>query len=396
MHTIVAIDTNVLQQLKLKGDAPEWYITLRSLCDAQQIEIVTAEICLLEWNKHIRDDIKATISKAKENLAYLSNFFDLSAAQIALSAANDDPSITLQFLRNRVSKIGLKVISTNAKDINDYVSDAVLKQPPFESGGKGFIDAIILDSFRNFASEHYDAARVIVLSNDRAVKQSRERLISSNFDGLVVDPENCYKYLSEENEKRAKNWISCREQLLLTHANSHKQEILGSLRTRQVTLPSTTSFGRDLEHYKVIRIEPVSFESVQVQWGVPEQVAGTDRIRFTLSVKYAVELVGRPTFLDGLNVFSAMSGPLVANPASTTPTNPATRTSRGGLSQLLIGDKQSSVIDDHVVIDVDASVVRSALNEGSIVDMRVEEPLSSEQVLSFVEYLRANQSKDTN
>jgi len=80
-----------------------------------------------------------------------------------------------EVLSQKMKNAGFDIIENWDGPLSQLLSEAVAKKPPFEQGGKGLCDAVILESYVKHAKEYLKKAKVLVISNDGAVRRSEDR-----------------------------------------------------------------------------------------------------------------------------------------------------------------------------------------------------------------------------
>jgi hypothetical protein len=150
----VYLDTNILEAAGIYLDKP-WMSKLISFTAEYGIDLCITELVLTEWCKHIGDELR----KQKGYLLYAAGI--LGEYQVNLPSIDEShcrlPNSTdlLEITRKRLSNAGFKIIENWMGPLEEMINDAVHKRPPFQKGGKGFIDAVILESYAADALQRY-------------------------------------------------------------------------------------------------------------------------------------------------------------------------------------------------------------------------------------------------
>lgn len=131
---------------------------------------------------------------------------------------------------------GFQIIKNWEAPLSDLLEEAVVKTPPFEHRGKGFCDAVILESYAEHAKNNFSDARVIVISNDDAVLRSKDRFnnkgvtveftnetnITETLEALLKDEIAAF---NKEKNERLKEYIIGFEPQIIEYVKSQPFEI---------------------------------------------------------------------------------------------------------------------------------------------------------------------------
>ncbi len=179
----VYMDTNGLRSAGLSLNTP-WINELLSITNKYGINLCICELVLHEWCEHIFETLAKNRQKLLSSIEMLKDYNiqlpHIESKDISLPEKNDLIQIVAQKLQN----YGFSIVKNWDAPISKLLTEAVTKIPPFEHGGKGFCDAVILESYVEHAKVNFSDARVIVISKDTAVRRSKDRFNSS---GVTVE-----------------------------------------------------------------------------------------------------------------------------------------------------------------------------------------------------------------
>lgn len=179
----IYFDTNALRSASPYFNQP-WISELLSIANKYGINLYVSELVLREWCKHVIETLQTNKSKLLSSIALLSEYGievpQINADQVVLP----DQSVLIETVRAKMNDIGFEFISNWDAPLSHLLTEAVDKVPPFEHGGKGFCDAVILESYANHAKETFSDPRILLVSKDEAVRNSRERF--SKY-GIAID-----------------------------------------------------------------------------------------------------------------------------------------------------------------------------------------------------------------
>ncbi|MFC1574210.1 PIN domain-containing protein, partial [Candidatus Latescibacterota bacterium] len=137
----------------------------------------------------------------------------------------------LHIIRDQLNSAGFEIIENWTGPIEQLIEEAVDKYPPFEAGGKGFRDAVILESFIFHASQQFNNPRIIVISNDDAMRRSEDRFLKQNIIVTFVKENEITDILKESLDSEMLSLLKEQKDRLLKFAKSHEEEILAIVKS---------------------------------------------------------------------------------------------------------------------------------------------------------------------
>ena len=167
----IYLDTNALRSAGLNLNA-SWINELLSITNEYGISVCISELVLTEWCEHVIEVLEKSRQTLLSSIALLKHY--------GISVPDIEPSLPgkaqlVGVVSGMMKAAGFKVISNWDAPLSRLLNEAVAKRPPFDKGGKGFCDAVILESYAEHAKGNFAEARVLVISNDGPVKRSSER-----------------------------------------------------------------------------------------------------------------------------------------------------------------------------------------------------------------------------
>jgi hypothetical protein len=192
---------------------------------------------------------------------------------------------------------GFNVISNWDAPLSRLLNEAVVKRPPFDKGGKGFCDAIILESYAEHAKGNFAEARVLVISNDGPVKRSGERFkdrgITVEFVGESEVVGKIKSLLSDEvaaylddKKSRLRDYVLAHEPKILDFVGKTPFKITDWM----LLIPSfgepTDSINGTIE--AILSVRPVRI--IDVIGGAPTYGEKTAQDRYPIRISVEIEL----------------------------------------------------------------------------------------------------------
>ncbi len=179
----IYLDTNVLRSAGPRLDA-QWINELLSITNKYGISLCISELVLTEWCEHIIEVLESNRQKLLSSISLLKHY-DIQVPDIKPDEVNlPEKTQLIELVSQKLEKAGFDVVENWDAPLSQLLSEAVEKKPPFEQGGKGLCDAVMLESYVKHAKENFTEPRVLVISNDAAVKRSEDRF---KKHGITVD-----------------------------------------------------------------------------------------------------------------------------------------------------------------------------------------------------------------
>jgi hypothetical protein len=167
-----------------------WINELLSITTKYGLSLCISELVLAEWCEHIAGVLENSRQKLLSSISLLEHY------GISVPGINPDEiglpekkRLTVM-VSDKLRAAGFDVIPTCEAPLSQLLAEAVAKKPPFDEGGKGLCDAVILESYIQHARDTFPEPRVLVVSRDGAVKRSGDRFKDR---GIVVD------FMDEQN-----------------------------------------------------------------------------------------------------------------------------------------------------------------------------------------------------
>lgn len=179
----IYLDTNALRSAGPNLDA-QWINELLSITNQYGMSLCISELVLAEWCEHIIEVLEGTRQKLLSSITLLKHY-DITVPNIKPDEISlPGKTRLIEVVSSKLKTAGFKVIPNWDAPLSRLLSEAVVKKPPFDQGGKGLCDAVILESYAKHAKENFTEPRVLVVSNDGAVKRSEDRFKEHD---IVVD-----------------------------------------------------------------------------------------------------------------------------------------------------------------------------------------------------------------
>jgi hypothetical protein len=166
IRTVKAVyfDTSVLRTMPFRGAATAIGPILK-ICKENEVALWTTELCVRELVGHHVRTLEDALAKLKSAFSVTRPYQPTPAAHVA------PPCMAAEDLRRHVcaqlEEAGIGILETISVDIGKLVDMAIARQPPFDASGRGFRDALILETIASHAAKHYGGAVVLLASFDK-------------------------------------------------------------------------------------------------------------------------------------------------------------------------------------------------------------------------------------
>jgi len=304
----IYLDTNALRTAGPNLDAP-WINELLSITNKYGISVCISELVLSEWCEHIIGVLEGNRQKLLSSMALLRHYGisvpDIKPSEICLPGKFQLVGVVSGMMK----AAGFSVIPNWDAPLSRLLNEAVAKRPPFGQGGKGLCDAVILESYAEHAKEKFTKARVLVISNDGAVKRSAERFRDREIAVDFVSESEILAKLKSLLSDELSAYIEAKKSKLTAYVQTHEPEILDFIRKTPVEITDWTINPPSKELYdriigtveSILSVRPVRI--IDVIGGAPTYGEETAKDRYPVRISVEIELeivVTEPGSLLGL------------------------------------------------------------------------------------------------
>ncbi len=291
----VYIDTNVLRSAGPSLNK-QWMSELLSLINEYGISLCISELVVQEWCEHISKTLESNRQKLFSSISLLKDY-NIKIPNIEPHEANlpEKPDL-VEIVTHKLKNSGFTIIKNWDGPLSQLLTEAVEKYPPFEQGGKGFCDAVILESYVKHAVEIYSEARVLVVSNDSAVKRSEKRFKKHGIAvEFVVESEIVEKLKSllkdevatynEEKDRLLEEYILSHAVHIREYINTTPIEITKLMLEGHLTKDEDKIYGT-IE--RILSVKPTQI--TKVVGGAPTYGEETPQDRYPIQIFVEIEI----------------------------------------------------------------------------------------------------------
>jgi len=291
----IYLDTNALRSAGSTLDA-KWINELLSITNKYGISLCISELVLVEWCEHIIEVLESNRQKLLSSIRLLKHY-DIQVPDIKPDEVNLPETTKLtEVVSRRLITAGFDVIQNWDAPLSQLLRESVARKPPFEQGGKGLCDAVILESYVKHAKEHFKEPRVLVVSNDGAVKRSEYRFTERGIGVDFISESDIVEKLTSllkdevaayiENEKsRLKDYVLTYETTILDFVRKTPLEI----KEWMLNGPFTKEEDRILGTIEsILSVRPTKITSVI--GGAPTYGEETARDRYPVMIFVEIEM----------------------------------------------------------------------------------------------------------
>lgn len=298
LPSAVYLDTNVLRSAGPNLDA-SWINELLSITNEYGINVCISELVLSEWCEHITDVLKGNRQKLLSSIILLKKYGilvpDIKSDQITIPEKDQ----FIELVSKMMSNAGFKIIQNWDGPLSLIIKEAVIKRPPFEQGGKGLCDMVIIESYAAHAMEHFPKGRVLVISNDAAVKRSGERFVDHEIAVDFVSETEIVPKLKSLLDDEISSFIDTRNENLRAFIVEHEPEIIDFVKKSQLEITDwklNPPFGKEHDPLfgtieSIISVKPIGISDVIGGAPIYGEEIPEDRYPVKISVEIELELV---------------------------------------------------------------------------------------------------------
>ncbi|WP_319524671.1 PIN domain-containing protein [uncultured Desulfosarcina sp.] len=294
----IYLDTNALRSAGTNLDKP-WISELLSITNQYGIEVGLSELVLDEWCEHLISVLKGNRQKFLSSMSVLRNYDisvpDIEPEKIIVPKKENLFRIVSQMMKST----GFSIIPNWDATLSRLLDEAVSKKPPFQHGGKGLCDAVILESYAEHAKKSFEKARVLVISNDDAVKRSGSRFKDRGIAVAFVGESEIVEKLKSLLKDEVAAYIESRKVKLKTYILGRESEILDFVRKAQLEItdwkinPPLGEYGGEIYGTieSILAVRPLGI--TEVIGGAPTygEKMGEDRYPVKITVEIELEII---------------------------------------------------------------------------------------------------------
>jgi hypothetical protein len=291
----IYLDTNVLRSAGPSLNK-QWISELLSIINRYGISLCISELVLWEWCEHLFEILNNNRQKLFSSISLLKDY-DIQVPSIEPQEVNLPQKTELvKTVTQKLINAGFDIIKNLDIPLSQLLNEAIEKYPPFEQGGKGLCDAVILESYVKHAKETFSEARVLVISHDSAVRRSENRFkkhgIIVEFIGTLEIVEKLKSLLKnevttyiEEKNSRLEKYVLTHESMILDFVSKSPIKITDWMLGVSFTKEEETIYGT-VE--RILSVKPTKI--TKVVGGVPSYGEETPGDRYPIQIFVEIEI----------------------------------------------------------------------------------------------------------
>jgi hypothetical protein len=270
----VYLDTNALRSAGPSLNKA-WISELLSITNEYRISLCISKLVLMEWCEHINEILQNNRQKLLSSISLLKEYEiqvpNIESQEVRLPQQSE----LVEMVKMKLTNIGFTIIDNWDAPLSLLLNEAVEKKPPFENGGKGLCDAVILESYVKHAKDNFTDPRVLVVSNDAAVKRSEDRFKKHKITVDFISESDIVTKLKSLLKDELATYIKERESRLKNYILRYEKDILDQVRKTPLKITDwvlNNPFMKDEDKIhgsieKILSVRPN--EIVQVVGGAP-------------------------------------------------------------------------------------------------------------------------------
>ncbi|MBE3126300.1 MAG: DUF4935 domain-containing protein, partial [Acidobacteria bacterium] len=295
----IYLDTNALRSAGIVLDA-DWINELLSLTHKLDLKLCISDLVLTEWSEYVSDTLSKNRQKALSSLGLLKQH-SVIVPEIGLDGLTiPDSTRLISLLSEKLKGAGFEIVPNWDAPLSKLLDEAIKKKPPFEHGGKGLCDAVILESYAQHAKQSFKDTHVLVVSNDNSVRESAYRFKEKGINVTFVKESDIVKTLKSLLDEEIEAYISAKQEKLKSYVASFEEKILEYARSAPIRITDWMLLGglgsKEEDRVsgsieRVLSIRPIKISDVF--GGVPlygDKVAG-DRYPVRVSIEIELNII---------------------------------------------------------------------------------------------------------
>jgi len=304
----IYLDTNALRSVGPNLDA-QWINELLSITNKYGISVCISELVLAEWCEHIIGVLEGNRQKLLSSMVLLRRYGitvpNIKPSEVSLPVKTNIVAVVSEMMK----AAGFNIVANWDAPLSQLLNEAVTKRPPFEQGGKGLCDAVILESYAAHAKKTFARSRVLVISNDAAVKRSAQRFSDCEIVVDFVNESEIVARLKSLLSDELAAFIEAKKLTLKKYVLAHESEILNFIKKTPLEItdltinpPSSTPYDGVFGTVEsILSVKPIKI--IDVIGGAPTYGEETAKDRYPIRISVEIELeiiVTEPGFGGGL------------------------------------------------------------------------------------------------
>lgn len=291
----IYLDTNALRAAGANLDAP-WINELLSITNEYSTSVCISELVLAEWCEHIIEILKSHQQKLLSAVSLLKLYGipvpDVKPEDISLPEKEE----LIKLATEMMNSAGLNIVPNWEAPLSRLIEEAVSKRPPFGKGGKGLCDVVIMESYATHAKKNFAKAKVLVVSNDNAVRRSDGRFKDREVDVDFVGESEIVEKLKSLLNNEAAAYLEHKKAKLKEHILTHESTILDFVRKTPLKITEwmlNPPLAKPLERISgtiesILSIRPIRI--IDVIGGTPTFGEQTAEGRYPVQILVEIEL----------------------------------------------------------------------------------------------------------
>lgn len=295
--TVVYVDANAIFGIGPKLDSAD-LSKLRDLAREAGIELLVPETARLEVLRKFR------VAHAEKAAQFASADKALRRSEIVSREPLDfdeqaSVSVFADAIAKRFDSVGWRTIDTPDVNVRNLMIRAVEREVPFTEDGKGFRDAVIIETIADEFSKRGVPERLLLVTQNvkdfepsglssRAASAGHTLQITSGFDSAV-------SIINEDLRRIGKNYVQSDQKTILAFARKHANEIRDYLQREYAPIElGIRGFGENtlmptLGGWKIDQVLALNIEEpeeVFLNPGVyPDESQKSGRLHFNIAVR---------------------------------------------------------------------------------------------------------------
>lgn len=291
----IYFDTNALRKIPHTLHDPSFEAVV-GFAKEFNCKLFLPEVAFDEWLHALVENLKSCLVRSQNDAKFLESLLDRPVLD---HKKPDVEKIVAEFREKHVKRVeaaGIQIAATPKLDIDSLLTQAVEKVPPFESGDKGFRDAVIVETVAQHATGNYDNPRILLISYDKAVQKSKRRFTDRGIVAVICSAEKALDVLNESMTEAYKEFRAFIENGALEFLLDHQDFVFEFITTSEIGLSGLERMMREVRPIGLPRIRrldavrPIKIASASPGFPSLGVELPTDRFSFPFEVEVEFDL----------------------------------------------------------------------------------------------------------
>lgn len=206
-----------------------------------RIELFLPDVVWFEWLHRLFEKLQHRLTEIEKHAKHVESILGRPILDYERPDRDKVLAELTEKQMDRIRAAGFQMAETPNLEIAELLAQAITKQPPFQSGGKGFRDAVIVETAARHAAGKYDHPRILVISNDNAVQESTSRFKDRGVDVVICSAEKALDVLRASLSEAVTKTYELAKEAAIEFLSKHQDSVFKFITASEISLSSLES-----------------------------------------------------------------------------------------------------------------------------------------------------------